>query len=177
MKKILILCLFSINAYAVDIGYRFLEMKVPKSEEIIDFGLANIQNSSALLVNFKKGLLIFNDRQFDKDCVLIKKIIKNMDCNHDARLSLLNEMFENQSDKKIEYFFAHPESLKSNYPDGLQRKEYKHFMVYSLIQKKMEESYNNSLSSFLIVIEKKSGQTINIQGNVEKKHLEWLYFQ
>jgi hypothetical protein len=67
--------------------------------------------------------------------------------------------------------------LKSNYPDGLQRKEYKHFIVYSLIQKKMEEAYNNSLSSFLIVIEKKSGQTISIQGNVEKKHLEWLYFQ
>ncbi len=146
------------SVHSLEVQFKQLSLNVPDNE------LTNILvASSDLLISAKSWDMHFSDTLFESNCKYIKQKLSALNCSEENRLNLLTEITKNN--KLIKIFFG---TTAENIPLKVQRKSFtKHIMYYAL----------STNYSTIYLIDKKSGNTIEIKGKFEEKDLDMFVLE
>lgn len=156
---VVFLLLISLKAISGEYAYKELYLDIPDGE-VTGGGIANIPPYDILLLRGEGWGMGFGDAGFMKNCLSILKDIDNsISCEEQDRIQMLDNLIKENSQVTGILFSSSPN-------EKINRQEFKKYILYS--------SGGLHKYSIAVLVEKKTGKTIEIKGKFSAKHLKWL---
>jgi hypothetical protein len=161
-----ILLLSTFQVQALNLYYRTLSLTIPNNE-ITLVAMPNIEKDTGLLLEGEDWELMFSDNSYERNCPLFSKYFDyKIDCKD--KLKFFDILHKGNEKLFKVYFPLIGEDWKDYY--NFEKKEDKKNITYSLIPRK-EKKLRRSV---VIIINKKTLKSINIDGKFNKEQLNWI---